>query len=63
MNVRQLGHAGVSSGWRKQVADRVAPAVASSTRLEHDQVRALLGIAFFASSLYYVIRIVRQLAD
>ena len=56
--LKQLGEAGVSAGWRKKLADRVAPPVASRTRLSPDQVRAALGLIFVGLSLSYVARTV-----
>lgn len=50
----QLGAAGLS-GWRKTVADRVATPAANHAPVSEDQARALVGAAFFALSLYYVI--------
>lgn len=59
----QLGTAGLV-GWRKAVADRVAPPAASRAPLSEEQVRAVVGGAFFVLSLYYVlstiVRIVRS---
>ncbi len=60
-NVKQLGRAGVSGGWRKAVADRLAPAVAGRTRFDGDDVRAAVGAAFFVASLVYVARTLRDL--
>jgi hypothetical protein len=44
-----LGHAGLA-GWRKTVADVVAPRVP----IADDQARMLIGLGFFALSVYYV---------
>ena len=41
-------------GWRKAVADRVAPRAASRAPVSEEQVRAAIGAAFFLLSLYYV---------
>jgi hypothetical protein len=48
-----FGHAGLT-GWRTTVADRVAPHAASRTPATEDQVRGVVGAAFFLLSLYYV---------
>jgi hypothetical protein len=48
-----FGHAGLT-GWRETLADRVASPVASKTPASEDQVRALIGAAFFLLSVYYV---------
>lgn len=50
---QQLGHAGLV-GWRKSVADRVAPTAAKRGPVTEDQVQAVIGAAFFLLSLYYV---------
>jgi hypothetical protein len=57
----QIGQAGLM-GWREKVADGVAEPVATRTPLAEEQVRALLGIAFFALSAMYVVKTVRQMA-
>jgi hypothetical protein len=41
-------------GWRKAVADRVAPRAASRAPVSEEQVRAAIGAALFLLSLYYV---------
>jgi hypothetical protein len=53
-DAQQFGHAGLV-GWRKALADRVAPAAAGRAPASADQLRALIGAAFFALSLYYVV--------
>ncbi len=50
----ELGRAGLV-GWRKSLADRVAPPVAHRSPASDEQVRALIGAAFFLLSLYYVV--------
>jgi hypothetical protein len=51
-------------GWRKAVADRVAPRAASRAPVSEEQVRALIGAALFLLSLYYVastvVRLIRS---
>jgi hypothetical protein len=55
MEIHQhVGHAGLS-GWRAKVADVVAPPAAKHGPVTEDQVRALVGGAFFVLSVYYVI--------
>jgi hypothetical protein len=44
-----LGQAGLS-GWRKTVADVVAPRMP----MADDQARMIIGLGFFALSVYYV---------
>jgi len=46
----QLGHA-AASGWRGKVADAVAP----RAPIDDDQARAIIGAAFFAISLFYIV--------
>jgi hypothetical protein len=50
----QLGEAGLV-GWRKAVADRVAPPAARRAPVSEEQARALIGAVFFLLSAYYVI--------
>jgi hypothetical protein len=45
-----IGQAGLS-GWRKTVADVVAPRVP----VKDETARTLIGVTFFALSVYYVI--------
>jgi len=51
----QMGQAGLQ-GWREKVADGVAAPVADRTPLDEDQVRALIGGAFFVLSVMYVVK-------
>jgi hypothetical protein len=57
-----VGHAALV-GWRKLVADLVAPRAAQRAPLTEDQARAVVGTILFAASFYYVVstivRIVR----
>ena len=41
-------------GWRKAIADSVAPRAASRAPVSEDRLRAAIGAAFFLLSLYYV---------
>jgi hypothetical protein len=55
MQIHQhVGHAGLQ-GWREKVADVVAPPAAKHGPADEDQIRALIGGAFFVLSVYYVI--------
>ena len=56
-----FGHAGLT-GWRETLADRVASPVASKTPASEDQVRALIGAAFFLLSVYYVATSIARMA-
>ncbi len=55
-----MGKAGLQ-GWRARVADAVADPVAKRSGLTGDQVRAVLGAAFFVLSVVYVVQTVREL--
>jgi hypothetical protein len=41
-------------GWRKAIADSVAPRAASRAPISEERLRAAIGAAFFLLSLYYV---------
>jgi hypothetical protein len=58
---KQVGQAGLQ-GWRAKVADRVAAPLAQRGPLDEDQVRALIGGAFFVLSVVYVVQTVRAAA-
>lgn len=53
-DTQQLGQAGLA-GWRKSVANRVAPAAAKRAPASEDDVRAIIGAAFFTLALFYVV--------
>jgi hypothetical protein len=42
-------------GWRKAIADGVAPRAASRSPASEEQVRAAIGATFFLLSLFYVV--------
>jgi hypothetical protein len=48
-----FGHAALV-GWRKKVADATAPRLANAGPLSEDQARAVIGVALFAASAFYV---------
>ena len=54
------GQAGLQ-GWREKLADTVAGPVADRTALDEDQVRAVIGAAFFALAVLYVVKTVTAL--
>ena len=56
-----LGQAGLT-GWRTTVADKVASPVADKTPASEDQVRAVIGAAFFLLSAYYVATSIARMA-
>jgi hypothetical protein len=49
-----VGHAGLV-GWRAKIADLVAPRAAKHGPISEAQARAIIGGAFFALSVYYVV--------
>ena len=57
---KTIGHAGLD-GWRKTVADGVAPRAAKRAPVSEDQARAAIGAAFFALSLYYVVSTIARM--
>ena len=60
MDAISFGKAGLQ-GWRAKVADTVATPVARRSRLTDDQVRAVVGGAFFVLSVVYVVQTLREL--
>jgi hypothetical protein len=54
----ELGQAGLQ-GWREKVADLMAGPVASRAPLREDQVRAIIGGAFFVLSVAYVLKTIQ----
>ena len=57
----KVGQAGLQ-GWREKVADGVAAPLSDRTPLGEDQVRALIGGAFFVLSVLYVVKTLRTAA-
>jgi hypothetical protein len=53
--VTELGQAGLQ-GWREKVADGISQPVADRAPLKEDQVRAVVGAAFFVLALIYVVK-------
>ncbi|MET0511581.1 MAG: hypothetical protein ABW135_07865 [Thermoleophilaceae bacterium] len=51
--VTELGQTALQ-GWREKVADGVSQPVANRAPLQEDQVRAVIGAAFFVLSVIYV---------
>ncbi len=54
----ELGRAGLQ-GWRKKLADVIAPRVSSRTPVREEHVQALVGAAFFVLSVAYIIKTMR----
>jgi hypothetical protein len=59
-NATHMGQAGLQ-GWREKVADAVSEPVAQRAPVDEDQVRALIGAAFFVLSVIYVFKTVSVL--
>ena len=51
----ELGQTGLQ-GWRQKVADGISRPVARRAPLEEDQVRAVVGAAFFVLAVIYVVK-------
>jgi hypothetical protein len=49
----ELGQTGLQ-GWRQRVADGISRPVAKRAPVEEDQVRAVIGVAFFVLAVIYV---------
>ncbi len=60
MDAISFGKAGLQ-GWRAKVADAVAGPVAQRSGATDEQVRAVVGAAFFVLSVVYVVQTVRRL--
>jgi hypothetical protein len=60
MDPVNVGKAGLS-GWREKVADGVAAPFETRTPAEPDQVRAVVGAAFFVLSVVYVVSTTRAI--
>ena len=60
MDAVSFGKAGLQ-GWRAKLADTVAGPVARRSPFTDDQVRAVVGAAFFVLSVVYVVQTLRQL--
>ncbi len=59
MALEELGQSALV-GWRKPVAEKLAQPLESNTPLSAGQARALLGAAFFALSVVYVVGTVKR---
>jgi hypothetical protein len=54
-NVTELGQTGLQ-GWREKVADGISQPVAKRASLDEDQVRAVIGAAFFVLAVIYIVK-------
>ena len=57
----ELGHTGLQ-GWRAKVADGISKPVANRGPLDEDQVRAVIGAAFFILAVIYVVKTISEAA-
>ncbi|MEA2246670.1 MAG: hypothetical protein QOH46_1199 [Solirubrobacteraceae bacterium] len=57
-----MGHAALV-GWRKAIADRVAPRAAGKAPISEQQARAMIGAAFFLLSLFYVSTTIKRMIE
>jgi hypothetical protein len=51
----ELGQTGLQ-GWREKVADGISRPVAKRAPIAEDQVRAVVGAAFFVLAVIYVVK-------
>jgi hypothetical protein len=51
----ELGQTGLQ-GWREKVADGISRPVAKRAPIEEEQVRAVVGAAFFVLAVIYVVK-------
>jgi hypothetical protein len=62
MDWKTVGNAATASGWRGRVADTLeGPADRSRVPVKGDQVRAVLGLAFLAISIAYLVQVGRRI--
>ncbi|MDQ4081414.1 MAG: hypothetical protein M3123_00755 [Actinomycetota bacterium] len=55
MNTKKLGEAALT-GWRARVGESVASRLHARTPLGEEEARTLVGLAFLAVSILYVVR-------
>ena len=55
MNVTEMGKVGLT-GWRGRAADVVARPLAERSRLDEDEVKAIIGAIFLAYTIYRLVR-------
>jgi hypothetical protein len=60
MEAKSVGQAGLR-GWRKSVADAVAPQVSKRTGISEGQAQAVIGLVFLVLSLLYIAKSGREL--
>lgn len=57
----ELGQTGLQ-GWREKVADGISRPVAKRAPVEEDQVRAVIGVAFFVLAVIYIAKTISAAA-
>jgi hypothetical protein len=57
----EIGQTGLQ-GWRAKVADAVSRPVSRRAPIEEEQVRALVGAAFFVLAVLYVVKTISAAA-
>ena len=62
MDPVELGNI-AASGWRAKVADALAEPLSNVAPVKPDQARAIVGAAFFALSLIYIVQTSRRAAQ
>ena len=55
----ELGQTGLQ-GWREKVADGISGPLANRAPLDEDQVRAVIGAAFFVLAVIYVVKTISE---
>jgi hypothetical protein len=55
----ELGQTGLQ-GWREKVADGISGPLASRVPLDEDQVRAVIGAAFFVLAVIYMMKTISE---
>lgn len=60
--VTDFGDASLT-GWRRKIGQPVAEAVSKRTGLSAQQVRAIIGLAFLAMSIYSIAKRARRVAQ
>jgi hypothetical protein len=62
LNVTEMGKVGLT-GWRGRAADVVARPLAERSKLDEDQVKAIIGAIFLAYTIYRLVRALYRAAN
>jgi hypothetical protein len=62
VNVTEMGKVGLS-GWRGRAADVVARPLAERSKLDEDEIKAIIGAIFLAYTLYRLFRALYRAAQ